>query len=88
MEWDDHRGINYITGSHPLDQDLEPQVGERVKITANGYEFEVEIYSVDGESLEGVVRVIGPAAALEAEGIYRGDRVSFTTTNVSILYRK
>ncbi len=87
MEWDKYEGIKSFFGKLPVDMNSPPRVGEKVRLTSDGFEFEVEITHVTAPELRGIVRRIGPQPLLEAIGIKRGESVSFQPIHIETLYR-
>lgn len=84
--WDDHNGPAHFVGELPIDMNSPPMIGEVARLTDRGFEFDVEITSVEGENLSGRVIRIGPDPAIEVLGVKLGDVVRFRPSQVQILY--
>ncbi|USH01084.1 hypothetical protein K6Q96_09030 [Grimontia kaedaensis] len=89
MQWDDVNGPMTYFGVVPVNTDRVIEVGEYAKLRADELELEVKvkITEVDGGELQGEITEIGPDPRVEANGLTRGDVVSFLEQNIVTLYR-
>lgn len=68
--------------------DSPPVIGDLADLTTLGHEFRVEITAAAGGVFTGIVRLIGPAPAVEAAGVRRDDTVTFSESNIKALRRR
>jgi hypothetical protein len=82
MEWDINNG-SYTY--HGLNLDTKPQIKHITRLNKSGYEFDIEIVSVEGDLFKGKVITIGPNPCVDAINVKRGDFVSFKENNIQRL---
>ncbi|ELA6781484.1 hypothetical protein RB979_003738 [Vibrio alginolyticus] len=87
MQWDDVNGPMTYFGAVPVNMDRVIEVGEHAKLRADELEVKVKITEIDGGELQGEITEIGPGPRVEANGLTRGDVVSFLEQNIVTLYR-
>lgn len=85
VDWDTQISALVIPGD---DLDSPPRTGDRVSLTYNGYDYEVIIKEIAGDTFKGEVTSIGPTPILEANGIRRGDEVVFKKEHIDTLFRQ
>lgn len=79
--WDENTGSVLYVGNVPMDMDSPISIGDEVRLQHGGYEFDVIVEEGENGELGGTVTRIGPEPSIEAEGICRGDYVSFYEGN-------
>lgn len=80
--WEERAGGILYSGDFPVDMG-PAETGDEVRLQANEYEFDVIVDSEDEEQVYyGTVVRIGPVPCLEAEGVARGDTVSFSEEHI------
>lgn len=80
--WEERAGGIFYSGDMPIDMG-PAEIGDEVRLQANGYEFDVIIDSENDEQVyHGTVMRVGPVPCLEAEGIAKGDNVSFSEEHI------
>lgn len=85
--WDENGGPIIYAGDIPIDMNSPPFIGDEVRLQYKGYEFDVTIEEEGDGEFSGAVIRIGPVPSIEAEGISRGDYVSFCEDHVLQLAR-
>tara|TARA_B100000749_G_C18427051_1_gene466235 strand:+ start:223 stop:459 length:237 start_codon:yes stop_codon:yes gene_type:complete len=71
-----------FSGDTPIDMG-HAEIGDEVRLRANGNEFDVVVeIETDGVEFSGTVVRIGPRPCTEAEGVQRGDQVSFSEAHI------
>ncbi|WP_152526054.1 hypothetical protein [Marinobacter sp. EVN1] len=80
--WDQRVGGIMFSGDTPVDMG-PAKIGDEVRLKASGNEFDVvvEIES-SGVEFSGTVVRIGPRPCTEADGVHRGDQVSFSEAHI------
>ncbi len=80
--WDQRVGGIMFSGDTPIDMG-HAEIGDEVRLRANGNEFDVVVeIETDGVEFSGTVVRIGPRPCTEAEGVQRGDQVSFSEAHI------
>ncbi|WP_414434319.1 hypothetical protein [Alloalcanivorax venustensis] len=82
LSWDENAGSILYVDNVPVDMDSPISIGDEVRLQHGGYEFDVIVEEDENGELGGIVTRIGPEPSTEAEGVCRGDYVSFHEGNV------
>lgn len=88
MNWSiNHDVIHYISSSDTVIDTSSPITpGQSVLLRKGNNEFTVRLDSSEDNSYKGTVIRIGPIPCLEADGLTRGETVSFNKTNIFRVY--
>lgn len=89
MPWSSNNDvIHYIPPSEGIIDTTSPITpGQSVQLRKDGNEFKVLVTVAVGGAYEGTVTSIGPIPCLEANGVNRGQSVTFNKAHVFRVYR-
>ncbi len=89
MSWSINHDITHYISTNEEDIDTESPIspGESVLLRKGKNEFKVLVDTVEGNIFNGTVLSIGPIPTLEAQGVSRGQTITFNQINVFCVYR-
>jgi hypothetical protein len=89
MPWSSNNDvIHYISSSDGIIDTTSPITpGQSVQLRKGGNEFKVLVTLALGDAYEGTVTSIGQIPCLEANGVNRGQSVTFNKAQVFCVYR-